>query len=185
MAVKKAKIKEWFSIIAPKIFDEKELGRTTATDPKNLINRKIVLSAIDLTNDISKYYLKFSFKINKVDGNKALTEFDGSECLRDYISRMVVRRVRRIDTVQDFVTTDGRKIRVKCIAVIPRRIKSSIQKNVRNKIKELVKTDVENSTLEEFVGKIFSDDIKNKVLKEARRIYPVRNFEIRKTEVSP
>lgn len=183
MAIKKAKVKEWFSIIAPKIFDEKEIGRTTTSDPKTLINRRIILSAIDLTNDLAKYYLKLSFKINKIDGNKALTEFDGSECLRDYISRMVVRRVRRIDAVQDLITKDGKKIRVKGIAVIPRRIKSSIQKNVRNKIKELVKAEIENSTLEEFVRKIFSDEIKNKILKEARRIYPVRNFEIRKTEV--
>lgn len=182
MVVKKAKAKEWFSIVAPKIFDEKEIGKTITSDPKNLINRRIEVSAIDLTNNLEKYYLKFSFRIKKIEGNKALTEFDGSECLRDYISRMVVRRVRRVDTVQDLITKDGKKIRVKGLAIIPRRIKSSIQKKVGNKIKELLKIEVENSTLDEFVKKILSDEIKNKILKEARKIYPVRNFEIRKTE---
>jgi small subunit ribosomal protein S3Ae len=183
--VRKAKAKEWFSIVAPKYLNEKEIGKTITSDPKTLINRRIIVSAVDLTNDLSKYYLKVGLRINKIEGNKALTEFDSSECLRDYISRMVVRRVRRVDTVQDLITKDGKKIRVKGIAIIPRRVKSSIQKKVRAKIVELIKAEVENSTLEEFVKKIFSEEIKNKILKEVGKIYPLRNFEIRKTEILP
>ena len=42
---------------------------------------------------------------------------------------------------------------------------------------------MQNLTLDDFIKGLMSDEIKNKVLKEARRIYPVRNFEIRKTEI--
>jgi small subunit ribosomal protein S3Ae len=183
LAVKKAKAKQWFLITAPKYFGEIEIGKTTASEPQSLINRRIAVSAMDLTNNLGKYYLKFIFKINNVIEDKALTEFDGSECLRDYISRMIVRRVRRVDTVQNLITKDGKKIRVKGIAIIRRRIKSSIQKTIRSRIEELLKTEIQNLTLEEFVKKILSDEIKNKILHEVKKIYPVRNFEIRKTEV--
>jgi small subunit ribosomal protein S3Ae len=177
------KTKEWFTIIAPKFFNEKEIARTIAGDANTLIGRRIILSLAELTNNYNKFYMKFIFKINRIEGNKAFADFDGSECLRDYISRMILRRTRRIDTVQDLNTKDGVKIRVKCLAVIPRRIKSSIQVKVRNKIKEELKKEVEAITLEDFVKKIISDEIKMKILTEARKIYPVRNFEIRKTEV--
>jgi len=183
MVTKKAKAKEWFTIIAPKLFDEREIGRTMASDPKGLVGRRIALSLMELTNDFSKYYVKFVFRITRVEGNKAFTEFDGSECMRDYVSRMVLRRVRRIDAVQDITTKDGIKIRVKTLAIVSRRVKSSIQKKMRASIKEIIKSEVEGSILDEFIERVITDDIKNRILRECRKDYPIRNFEIRKTEI--
>lgn len=180
---RRAKAKQWFEIIAPKVFNNMEIGKTLATEPEALIGRRLTISAIEVTNDLRKYYLKLTFRIIKVEGTKAFTEFDGSECTRDYISRMVVRRVRRIDTVQDVITKDGFKVRVKCIAVIHRKAKTSIEKTMAEKIKEMIEDIVKNSTLHEFVSKMISDEIKNKIIKEIRKIYPVRHFEIRKVEV--
>lgn len=183
MTIKKIKGKEWFTIIAPKIFDEKEIGTTLASEPKNLVGKRIIIGLIELTNDLSKYYMKIRFKIDRVEGNRAMTRFDGLECLRDYLSRMVVRRVRRIDFIQDSMTKDGVKIRVKGLAVASRKIKSSIEKTVRNKIKEIVKNETENSTLDEFIKKVISNELKSKILLEIRKIYPTRNFEFGKIEV--
>lgn len=181
--MKAKKQKEWFKIIAPKYFGEKEIGKSLAADPNSLIGKRLTLSAIELTDNFSKYYLKITFKVNQINGQNAFTDFDKSECMRDYISRMVLRRVRRIDTVQDLTTKDGRKIRVKGLVIIGRRIKSSIQTKVSNKVKDILKANVEGSTLEGFVKQMISDDIKNQILEEVRSTYPLRNFEIRKAEV--
>jgi small subunit ribosomal protein S3Ae len=97
---------------------------------------------------------------------------------------MIHRRNRRLDTVQDLKTKDGKKIRVKTIAIMSRHAKSSVQKTIREKIMELVKSEVEKSTMEEFVEKMINDDIRGRVMTEVRSIYPIRNFEIRKTEVA-
>ena len=183
LVIKKSKTKQWFSVIAPKVFNERELAQTMAIDADSIINRRISVNLIEITNDFSKYYMKFFFKIKKVDGEKAFTEFDGSECMRDYISRMVVRRVRRVDTVQKLTTKDGRKIIVKGLVVLSRKIKANIAKAVRVKVEAMVRSEVENSGFDEFIEKIISDELKNKILKEGRKIYPIRNFEVRKTEV--
>lgn len=183
MAVKKTKVKEWFTIVAPKFMDEREIGRTMAIEAEALVGRRIEVSAIEFTDDFSKYYMKFIFRIVKVENDKAFTEFDGSSCLRDYISRMVLRRVRRIDTVQDLVTKDSVKVRVKGLGIIGRRVKSSIQKVVGERMRKMIKATVEESTLENFIGKLLSDEIKNRMLQELRTTYPMRNFEIRKIEV--
>ena len=179
----KGKAKEWYSLIAPRLFGESEIGRTMASDPDKLAGRRISLSLIEVANNPSKFYMKFTFKVKKVDGTKAFVDFDGSEILHDYISRMILRHVRRIDTVQDLTTKDGVKIRVKGLAIISRRIKSSIAGKIRNQIREMMKEGVENSSFEDFVEKIMTDEIKMTILRTARRTYPVRNFEIRKTEI--
>ncbi len=178
---KKGKKKDWFPVIL-KPFN-KEITKTLADEPEKLIGRRISASLLELTNDFNKYYMKFIFKIKKIENGNAIAEFDGSECLRDYISRMVVRRVRRIDVIQTLETKDKVKIRVKSLVVVSKRVKSTMEKVMRKRVEELVKDFVENSSLEEFVQKIISDEIKNKVIKEISKIYPVRHFEIRKTEV--
>lgn len=181
--VKKTKAKHWFTIIGPDYLGNLELGKTLAAEPESLIGRRITVSLLELTNDFSKYYMKFTFKIKKVEGDKAFADFDGSECLRDYISRMVLRKIRRIDTIQDLKTTDGVKIRVKGLTIVSRKINSKTKKIMRKRVSEIIKEEVENSKISDFVKKIIDNSIKNRVMQEARKIYPVRNFEIRKTEV--
>lgn len=177
------KTKDWVTIQAPSFFNEKAIGKTLSSDPKLLIGRKMTVNSMDLTGNLSKYYLKVIFRINQVDGSVAKTSFSGSECVRDYISRMVVRRVRRIDTIQDLKTKDGVTIRVKGIAITSRKVKSSVEKVIRKRIAEMIKQRVESATLENLINQILSDEMKNRILQEARRIYPIRNFEIRKTQV--
>ncbi len=184
MAVKKAKAKQWFTLVAPKMFDEKEIGTTLTFTPENLVGKIVSLSAIELTNDMSKYYLKLNFKITKVEGNRALTEFHGSECMNDYISRMVVRHIRRIDTIQDLTTKDGVKMRVKTLATISKKATSSVEVKFREFVSKRMKDIVENMAFEDFVKKMVANEIKTKILREGRRIYPVRNFEIRRIQVS-
>ncbi len=183
MAVKKTKSKAWYTIISPEIFGAKEIGKTTASDPQYLKGRIIEVSSIDVTNNFSKYYLKFKFRVNELNGEKAYTVFDGSECMRDYISRMVVRYIRRIDTIQDLKTKDGVPIRVKSLAIVSKKMNSSIVKVIRKRIQGLVKQIVEEQKLEDFLGGVIDDKAKILVLDDIRKIYPVRNFEFRKTEV--
>ena len=47
----------------------------------------------------------------------------------------------------------------------------------------MMKDIVKSLTLDDFVKKMLANEIKAKVLKECRKIYPVRNFEIRRTEL--
>jgi small subunit ribosomal protein S3Ae len=180
---KKVKGQQWFTMVAPKMFDNMELGQTPAVDPKKLVGRKISVGLMELVKDYRKYYMKFTFRIASVEGERALTEYAGSECMRDYVSRLVVRWGRRIDTVQDLATKDGVKMRVKCITIIPRRVKSSVKSSVRNEVRRIVKEEVEASTFEDFIGTILSDGLKKKIMMNTRRIYPVKSFEIRKTEM--
>lgn len=179
----RAKGKQWYSLIAPRMFGEKELGHTLAHEPNLTIGRRVSVSAIDLLGDYRKYYLKFYFRIKEVKNGKALAEFDGLECLRDYIARMVVRRVRRIDLVADIETKDKKLVRVKVIVVIRRGASRSVQRRIRKELGRMVREKVSGMGFEDFIKAIISEELKNRMVQKLSKIYPIRHLEFRKIEV--
>jgi small subunit ribosomal protein S3Ae len=177
------KVKEWVRALAPKFLGQKEIGKILVTEEKHAIGRRIITNAVFLLNDFNKYYLNFFFRVVKIEGGVAYTEFDGFECTRDYISRMVLHKVKRMDVVQDLTTKDGVKLRVKSLIVAYKGIGEKARKVMKKKAAEMISEAVTNSDLGELVNKIISDEIKNKVFQELKKIYPLRYFEIRKIEV--
>ncbi|MEM5799667.1 MAG: hypothetical protein QXZ43_03305 [Candidatus Aenigmatarchaeota archaeon] len=181
--VKKIKGKDWFTIIAPKMFQEKILGETPGDDVKKVIGRIIEVPLVMITNDMSKYYLKAKMKIVKIDGLKAYTDLAGLECLRDHIARMIRYRITRIDTVQRLETKDGKKVAVKSVIVTNRRVTRGIEKEIKKYVEDIIAKTVSENTLDDFLTKVLKDSIKQKIMKEGSKIYPLRFFEIRKLEI--
>jgi small subunit ribosomal protein S3Ae len=179
---KSKKVKVWLKLITPEFLGKKELGEIPVNEPEAAKGRRVILSAIDVLGDFNKYYLKFIFKVGEVDNQNAYLYFDGIECTRDYIARMIRRRVDRIDFVIDKVTKDGVKLRIKTLAVT-RRVSSEIKTKIRKKIEEILDKEVPNLTMNEFVLKVLSDEFKNFIISSLHKIYPVRHFEFRKIEV--
>ena len=179
---KKLKGKEWYTIVAPKVFGEKVIGQTPVGDPETIKNRVITLSLVNLINDTSKYYFKFSFKIKSVKEKKASTEFHGFQCLRDYISRMVRHGVLRIDNNHVITTKDGVKLRVKTVALTNRKAKKQIEVAMRKFIKEKLESEISNMDLDDFILRVLDDSFKKSIINEGSKIYPVYSFEMRKVE---
>ena len=174
--------KNWYSIVAPKFFNEKPLGDALAADSSLLIGRKVSASLMELTGDPSRYYMSMRFKISNIDGFMAQTVFDGHECTRDFAARIVQRRTQRIDT-NDVLQLKDNKIRVKAIAITNRRVTEIVGKAVRKKLQEMIAAAAEDRTTEEFVKKFISGELQNQIKTEVGKLYPLRIFEIRKTEV--
>jgi small subunit ribosomal protein S3Ae len=179
---KSKKVKVWLKLITPEFLGKKEVGEIPANEAEATKGRRIILSAIDVLGDFNKYYLKFIFKVGEVDNQNAYLFFDGLECTRDYIARMVRRRVDRTDFIVDKVTKDNIKLRIKTIAVT-RRVPRSIRTKIRKTIDEILEKEVPNLTMEEFVLKVISENLKNFIINTINKIYPVRHFEFRKIEV--
>jgi small subunit ribosomal protein S3Ae len=179
---KSKKVKVWLKLITPEFLGRKEVGEIPANEPEVAKGRRVILSAIDVLGDFNKYYLKFIFKIGEVDSQNAYLFFDGLECTRDYIARMIRRRVDRTDLIVDKVTKDNIKLRIKTITVT-RRVPRSIKTKIRKMIDEFLSKEISNLTMDEFILKIVSEDLKNSIIKEISKVYPIRHFEFRKIEV--
>ena len=171
------------TLVASKEFRRKEITPTITTNEKNLIGKRFYVNLADLTNNFNKYYIKVYFRIIDVKDNKVVTEFDGTECLREYISRMVHRGVKRIDIIKDAKTKDNVWLRIKVIAITNRKIKGSQEKEIRKSIEKKIEEYIAEKTLSEFIKKsVIEDELKLILIDEGKKIYPLRNLEIRKIE---
>jgi len=182
MVSTKLKGKNWYQIVAPKIFKEIVIGETASMDPQLLKNRVVEVSLTDLTGDTSKYYMKLFFKIVELNGTKALTTFIGHDTTRDYIARVVQTRTTRIDT-NDVVNLKDSKVRIKSIAISNKRVSNDIETKIRKIIKDMITDEASKLSLNDFIKEITEGKLQQNIKKNASKIYPIRFFEFRKTEV--
>ena len=182
--VSKLRGKDWYQIVAPKFFGDFVIGETPAMDSNQLIGRVIETSLTDFTGDPSKYYLKLYFKIKKIEENKAITEFLGHDCTRDYLARIVRKRTTRIDT-NDIIELVDKKMRVKSIAISNRHVSRSLEIKIRKMLRDNIREMLRELKTEEFIKEMIGGKIQQNIRKTISKVYPLRFFEFRKTEVIP
>lgn len=179
----KWKTKTWYTILANDSFGKKEIGSSPAQTPSDMIGRISEVSLSDVTGDFKQSHVKLMFRITRVEGDKAFTEFEGHEINQDYVRRMIRRRKTRIDSVVDVVTSDNFNLRVKPLLVVDRKIISGIETKLRNKVDEFIKAKALTMPVDQFIVYMFSTQISNDIFEEIKTIYPTRKIEIRKSEL--
>jgi len=73
------RMKTWFNLTAPDMFDRASLGETMSDEPGKLVGRRTIVSHQDLSGDYSKAHVKLTFEVYAVKGNDALTRFIGHD----------------------------------------------------------------------------------------------------------
>jgi len=179
----KWKEKIWYKIIAPEYFNKVELGETPANDPKKVIGRVAEVTVADLGGSIRRSYIKVYFKIYEVRGTEAHSKFIGHEMTTESVQRMVKRRRSRIDGVFDVRTKDGYLVRVKPIIITERRVNTSRKDAIRKIAKEVVENVASETEFKDFVHMLINGELASKIKEAAKKIYPIRDCEIRKSEV--
>lgn len=177
------KAKKWYRVFAPEAFGNVEIGDTISADPENMLGRVITTTLGEVTQDYSKSHIKMGFKINKVAGDAAYTEFIGHEVTRDYLRSMIKRRASRIDTVHPVITKDGKLLRVTVVCLTVSRAEQSQVHAVRQAIAQTLSARAAESDLETLVKEIVSGDMARDIFKVVKEIYPIRRVEITKSKL--
>ncbi|AGK61036.1 SSU ribosomal protein S3AE [Archaeoglobus sulfaticallidus PM70-1] len=178
-------LKKWFTLIAPEYFGMSELGVTPADASEKVLDRVVEVTLAELTNDYSNQnpYKKLCFKVYRVAGNNAYTEFFRYELGRDYINSLTRRRTSKIEDVIDVTTTDGYVLRVKPVAFTIRRCKTSQRRAIRAIMHEIIAKTGSESKFIQFIQECILGKIPSEIYKNAKKIYPLRRVEIRKIEL--
>src|SRR3989344_6210077 len=163
--------KQWYEIISPKMFGEAVVAETVAADPKNLIGRKVQFSMLELAKDYTNFYVKADFQVDRVEGSKAYTKFVGHDIMRERIYRMIQRRFRRVDCIEDVTTKDGVRVRVKIVYTLIKRVNTSIKGATRSKCRELIHTAAGSMDFEEFAKMMITGRLSASIRKELIKIY--------------
>jgi len=182
-AVDPWKLKRWYRIIAPRIWDEREVGETAASDERLLYGRTVEIPASMLTGSIghAQYFVKF--RINQVVGSEARTEFVGYELDNAFIKRLTRRHSSKIEHVFDVTTRDGAVLHVKAITWTAVKVsnpkKTAIRKIMQKMIEERAKKLGKDELMKEFI----IGDLMQKIASEANKIAPIRRTEVAKVRV--
>lgn len=179
----KWRAKNWYSIVAPEMFNKASLGETPCDDPSKLVGRVTEVTVQDLTGDFSKMHIKLQFRVQDVAGTEARTQFVGHDMTSDYIRRLTRRKRTRTDGVFNVVTKDNWKLRVKPMAITDKRIQSSKQRIIRQIMEKVVSETASNSTSSEFVKFIVSGELSKNIAMACKPIQPLSRVEVRRSEV--
>jgi small subunit ribosomal protein S3Ae len=177
------KAKNWYTVLAPSLFNNVPIAETLAETPEHLIGRVTEVSLQDLTNDFRKSHIKLRFTVDKVEQNTAHTQLKGHLLTSDYLRRMIRRRKSRVDGVFTVETRDGAIVRVKPFAIAEKRIQSSQKKLIRNVMNDVIAKEGKSKTLNSFIRDCLEGKIGSEIYKHCKIYYPVKRIEVNKTEI--
>ncbi len=179
----KWKAKSWYAVRAPKMFNGVQIAETLADEPEKLIGRIAETTMQELSGDFSKMHVKVQFKVHSAHGTDAHTKYVGHVLTSDYIRRLTRRKHSKIDGVFDVTTKDGFTIRVKPMAVTERRAQSSQEQLVREIAQKVCSDAAKANEIDGFVKALLGGDLSQEIFTLARKIYPLKRVEIRKSEL--
>ncbi len=179
----KWKLKKWYTVIAPPVFNNAVLGTTPADDPLKLIGRVMEVTLYDLTGDFTQVHVHLFFQIIKVEEDKAYTRFKGHELARDYMKSLIRRRSSKIQGIFNVQTKDGYGLRITAVALTAYRCKTSQKRAIRKIMQNIIVKRASEMTFDELIQAMLFGDLAQEIFQEAKKIYPLRKVEIYKSKL--
>ena len=179
--IKKGKI--WFTIHAPKIFNENVIGETIGKDTDSVNGRAISIPFSEVSGDITKRNVHLKLKVTKVSGEHAYTEIVGYELSRPYLQRMIRRRSTKIDVVKDLKLKDGKKYRVKVVGITLHKANSSQKSALTKALSEEVEKVIPPFDIETLAVSLSTGKLQREMQKKISKVYPLRFLDVRKIQL--
>ncbi len=179
----KWKMKKWFRVVAPPIFENLPIGTTPSDKEWKLLGRVFEVTLFDLTGDFSKHHIHLYFQVHDVKDDIAYTRFKGHELARDYMKSIIRRKSSKVAAIVDVTTKDGYVLRVQGVVLTAYRCKTSQRKAIRKEIVRVLKEKAESMTLDEYIKAMIFGQLAIDLFEAAKKIYPVRKTEIYKSKL--
>jgi len=182
-AGRKVRKKQWFQIVAPKLFHNQVIGEIYLYEAADAIGRYVNANLMNLIRDIKRQNINIKFVINRVSDNKAFTDVAGYEMIPASIKRMVRRGKSKIEMSLVAETSDKKKVRIKPVLITRNLVKSSVSLGLRKKAEELVIKNFKKSIYTNLVQAIVSHKFQVDLKRSLSKIYPLRIFEIKGMQI--
>jgi small subunit ribosomal protein S3Ae len=177
------KSKTWYTVLAPQMFESKEVGQIPATEDAHLMNRIVKVSLAELTGDMSQSYVNLLFRINEVKGKTAYTKLIGHEISAGYLRTLVRRRRNVVNEVVDVESKDGVKVRIKVSIFTARRVSSPVKTALRNSTRDEILLRVKDMDFQQLAQEMIFGKFSATLFNRLKKLCPVKRIEVRKAEV--
>lgn len=175
----KIKKKNWYQILAPKMFNNAVLGETSLTESKLAMGKPISQNLMTLTNDIKKQNIKMNFVVDKVEGEKAYTKVVGYQMVAASLKRLTRRRSDKIELSLVYKTSDNVRIRIKPLVFTRAITKGSITNSLNNALREHLQKTISKMSFDALVNDLVNHRFQVGLRNALKKIYPLRNVQIK------
>ncbi len=188
MAVKKKaidtwKVKQWYGLIAPKLFNEVEVAQVPSQDPQHIINRIIELPLKDITKDLSHLYINVKLRVEEIRGKNAYTKFIGHALAREHLQALGRRNRSMLYSVFAAKSSDGVEFSVKVLIVTNGKASGSQRKALRKKLYEALTQKISKQDFAKFIQDVLYGKASSEMHATLKKIFPTKRVEIYKTEL--
>lgn len=183
--IDKWKTKQWYTVLAPQSFDNKEIAEIVSSDEENLKSRVLSLSLAELTGQPSQssIFTFLKFRVGEVKGKSAYTKLIGHEVSPSYIKTLSRRNRSIINVVKDVKTKDDRNVRLKILAITGSAVSQNTKKNLYNAMMEELKGIPNDYAFDQLMQEVVFGKFASKIFNRLKQITLMRRVEIRKSEV--
>lgn len=175
----KVRKKHWYTIIAPKLFNNLVIGESYVYDQRELLGRYVTVNLMNLTHDPKTQHINIGFKINELKGDKVATEIVKFSVINSAIKRLVRRGSTRIDETLICETADHKNLKVKVFLVTKVHVQSSKASKLRKLLADFAIESVKKQTYEQFTEELVAFKFKREMKAVLNKLYPLRACEIR------
>ena len=183
MAKVKIARKEWYPILAPKVFHNAVLGETPVYDPQQMMGKGLTINLTSLTNDAKRQNININFEVVDVQNGNGLADVVGYSMVQSSIRRMMRRNIERMDMSFLCKTSDGKDLRVKPLLITRSATIGSVVAKIRRVAQDFLVKYIGSAGYDSLINDLVTQKLQTSLRKEINRIYPLRVCEIRSMEL--
>ncbi len=181
--VDKWKLKKWFTVYAPKSFNESKVCEIPGDDEKSVINRKIKVSLDQLTHNPQHAFTNVVLRVTDTNGDAAHTKLIVIELVFSYL-RSLVRRYRSVASVVVPVKTrDNVPMTVKAISVTRNRVTGARLKGIRSEMVSFINSYSKENDSDSIISSVIDGKLQSDLTGKVSHIANINKVEIKKLEV--
>ncbi|MBI4980248.1 hypothetical protein HZC30_01670 [Candidatus Woesearchaeota archaeon] len=175
----KLKKKNWYKIISPKVFGNKEVGESYLVSADSAIGRKVKINLKDITGNMKDQNNYVVLQVNKASGSQLNTVLVGYELSVSGVKRAIRPSTCRLDDSFTVKTKSGRSVTVKVLLITLNKAQRSKCTMVKKMLRQLVGEEIAKSGFDTFVVNVASQRIQYAARKMLGKIYPLRELAFR------
>lgn len=193
--------KEWYDLCAPANFQVRHCGKTIAnkskgtfSGPDSIKGRVFEVNLADLMSEDKDYRnRKVQLRAEDVQGRNVILNFHGMSLTTDKLRSMLRKWCTLVEGSVETKTSDGYTMRLFAIGFTEKR-KAQVRKNchcqtshvkkIRDKMTEIIVEEVSKNPLDKVLDNLKEDVMGQRIARETRGIFPLRDVCIRKVKVT-
>lgn len=181
--VDKWRMKHWFTVHAPKLFNEERICEMPADDEKKISGRKLKVSLEQLTHNPQNAFSNAVVRVTDVNGDVAHTQLISIDQPNSYI-RSLIRRYRSVVSIVAPVTAkDNARMVLKIVAITRSRVAHTKLRGIRKEITDFVYAYSKENAAEAIAASVIEGKLQAEMAGKVSHITPMHKVEVRRLEL--